>query len=515
MLRRRRILFWGVLLAVGGALGTTLGFGLYLRSGWYADSVAERLTRFFDLPTEVGSVVPLDLRSLELRDVVVWLPEKRGRVFGGRRIVWEPSRSEADESGYELKIRGGSFWIDSERWGARDYRRVLDSGLGHNFAEIGLRRVELSETDLNWVDRGLALSTRQATGSVIFDEPGVGQVSLLSNWLNDHRVDEPIHIFARFLSNGGVRIEQVTLDAPRVPLAALGLESLLGVQSLQGDFSGRATYREVNGSQRVELRGRVDGLRLEDLGGVIGAEGLVGSVGVWVDEGRITDGRLERLTFRGRIDDVLLAPIAAMFSLPDAGGRAKVFVHQGEMRDGKMSWLGLSGRVEGLSLETLAQFFGQGQITGSLRVEIPTLVIREGRIGSADLRFVAEPPEDEPGWISRELLSSLAQRVAGVTLPDILPERIEYARLGVRVVIEGETVRVLGTHGRRNTTILTLKVFGRDLGVLFQPARSYELQPILDRIRAEAERLNTEKLREWLRVYPGPASPSGSSLPDR
>ena len=130
MLRRRWLLLWLLLIGVGGTLSATLGYGLYLRSGWYARRVAGRLTAFFDLPTEVGSILPLDLYGRELRDVQVWLPEKRGRVFRGNRIIWQRVPGDDGDSGYELKIRGGAFRIDSDRWGAQDYRRVLDSGLG-------------------------------------------------------------------------------------------------------------------------------------------------------------------------------------------------------------------------------------------------------------------------------------------------------------------------------------------------------------------------------------------------
>jgi hypothetical protein len=508
MLRRRWILLWLVLIVVGGTLAATLAYGLYLRSGFYAAALSRGLSEFFGLPTEVGSVVPLDLHSRLLRDVTVWLPDKRQQVFYGHENIWQP-KSGGEPHGYELRVQGGEFVIDSDKWGPDDYRLVLESGLGHDFAALGLRQVELLDWDVTWRAGGFCLSTREANGTVILQEDGVGQASLVTRWLNDHHADGPIHIYARFRPQQGVLIEQVTLDVPRISLGALGLEEMLGTQPTQGDFLGKASYREEGGSESVELSGLLDGVQLEDLSGLLPGVNLRGRVSVQIDEGLIQDGRVERLRFRGRIDDVELAPLARIAGLPDAGGRATFLVHQGDILGESISSLSLSGRIDGISLESLGTLIGRGRITGSLRVEVPRLVMVNDHIDSAELCIIAEPPADGMGLISRELLSEITERLAGLSLPDFLPEDVEYAQLGARVIIDGDTFRVLGTHGPRNTTLLTVRILGKDLGVLFQPARTYDLQPVLDWLRQQAEQVQPEHMRRWWESH----VPTGLVLP--
>jgi hypothetical protein len=501
MLRRRWILLWLALVVVGGSLSATLGYGLYLRSDAYARATAEALSAFLGLPSEVGSVVPLDLHSRDLRDVVVWLPGKRGRVFHGRHNIWQPKRG-SDPPGYELRISGGSFLVDSQAWGAEDYRLVLESGLGHDFAALRLRQIEMLDLDLTWRARRFRLATRQANGTVILSEDGTGQASLLTRWLNDQPVSEPIHIYARFRPRDGVRIEQVTLDTPRIPLSALGLEEMLGTPEARGDFRGKISYREEGASQAVELSGFVDGLRLEDLAGVLPIRSLRGCVDVQIDDGLIRDGRLERLAFRGRIDDVDLGPLAAALKLPDVGGRATLFVHRGQINQDVVSWLGLSGSVEGVSLEALSEAVGLGGVTGSLRIEVSRLVIAHNRIESGEFLITAEPPNDGPGWISRGLLLNVIEQFAGLKLPEFMPERMEYTQLGARVVVDGETFRILGTHGARNTTILTVRILGREVGLLYQPARTFDLAPVLEWIRSQAKQIKPQELRNWWETSP-------------
>jgi hypothetical protein len=508
MLRRRWILLWLALIVVGGTLAATLTYGLYLRSDLHAAATSAALSKFFGLPAEVGSVVPLDLHSRLLRDVTIWLPDKREQVFYGQENVWQPKRG-SEPPGYELRVQGGEFVIDSDKWGADDYRLVLESGLGHDFAALRLRRVELLDWDVTWRAGGFRLSTREANGTVILQEDGVGQASLVTRWLNEHHAGAPIHIYARFQPQEGVQIEQVTLDVPRISLQALGLEKMLGTKPTQGDFLGKVAYREEGGSESVELSGLVDGVQLEDLSGLLPNVNLRGRVSVQIDEGLIRDGRLQRLRFRGRIDDVELAPLATIAGLPDAGGRATLFVHQGEILDESISWLSLSGRIDGISLESLSPLIGRGRITGSLRVEVPRLVLVNDHIDSAELRITAEPPAGGMGLISRELLSEITKRLAGLTLPEFLPPDVEYAELGARVVVEGDTFRVLGTHGPRNTTLMTVRILGKDVGVLFQPARNYDLQPILDWLRQQAEQVKPEQIRRWWESH----APTGLVLP--
>jgi hypothetical protein len=71
----------------------------------------------------------------------------------------------------------------------------------------------------------------------------------------------------------------------------------------------------------------------------------------------------------------------------------------------------------------------------------------------------------------------------------VLPERIEYTELGAKFLLEGGRLRVLGTHGENKNTILTVRVFGHELGVLRQPSRSFDVQPYLDQLTEALDKL--------------------------
>jgi hypothetical protein len=506
MLRRRWILLLLVTVLVGGTLGASLAYGFYRRSRFYAGAVAAALTEFFNLPTDVGGSVPLTLRGDRFFDVVVWLPGRRGVIFAGRQADWRPSE-EPEDGGHRLCLDGGQFVIDSTLWEQDDYRRVLESGLGHNFAELNLEKIDIRHLDFSWCHGDFGLQTRRASGAIFFDASGEGRAVLSSRWLGDYEAEEPINITARFHPRGALTIEQVVLEVPQIPLPALGLEQVLRSPVTSGDFSGEVRYSESGGAQRVAISGDLQDVRLEEVTGYLRRGPIGGRIRMHVDSGVIVDRRLTELAFRGRIDELDVSSITNQFGLPDVGGRARIVIHEGEIRDNDIQWLGLNGRVEGISLEALAPLLGRGVITGSLKADIRSLVVRQGRIESAEVLVKADLPEGQTGLISRELVQDIVARLTGLNLPDFLPEQLEYTKLGARLIIEGDSLRVLGAHGARNTTILTVKAFGREIGVLFQPSRDFDIGPLIDGLRRRAEETRIEDLQRWWDAYRGPALP--------
>ena len=79
-MRPRRLLLLAIVaVLMFGSLAVIGGYAWYLRSGGYCQRCAARLESRLSLPSDIGAVVPRARQRREFRDVVVWLPERRGR----------------------------------------------------------------------------------------------------------------------------------------------------------------------------------------------------------------------------------------------------------------------------------------------------------------------------------------------------------------------------------------------------------------------------------------------------
>ncbi len=487
---------------VAGSLAATIGYALYLRSDWYRTSVERELSAFFQLPSEVGSVVPLSTTSREFRNVAVWLPDRRARVFQCGRAIWREGRRDR-RSSYELEIHDGRFLIGTERWQPSDYRRVLRSGLAHDFAELNLDQVRVVNVDFACQRPDLQLAVRQATGVITFEQYGRGHATLNSHWLNQTYINNPIDVAARFSPSEDVTIDEVTLRLPAVPVVALGLGRLVGGEVTHGRFAGTVTYAEQAGQYIAELQGYAADVRLAELTARLPTGPLRGRASVFIDHARIVGGRLDELRFRGSLSELDLSSFGTFLRQPIAGGTAQLEVHQAHLRGRSIEQFSASGSVVGMDLETITRLIGQGTVTGTLVARIRSLEIAHDDLVSADVELHADPPEGSPGMIDTELLmvgieQAFAMRLRSV-LPDWLelPDQVQYAKLGARLVVANGKLRVLGTHGPEGRTILSIKLFGRELPLVPQPEQEYDLVPFLSGLRHRAKEYNVQELRRW------------------
>jgi hypothetical protein len=95
------------------------------------------------------------------------------------------------------------------------------------------------------------------------------------------------------------------------------------------------------------------------------------------------------------------------------------------------------------------------------------------------------------------LLDQAARELIGLDLSSVLPERVEYASLGAKLVIDGEVLRVRGTHGTDGRTILTVRALGRDLPIVKELDRTFPIGPLLAQIREKLATYDVEDVREW------------------
>jgi hypothetical protein len=140
-------------------------------------------------------------------------------------------------------------------------------------------------------------------------------------------------------------------------------------------------------------------------------------------------------------------------------------------------------------------------MTGDLRLKIDDLTIKDNRLASLDAEVIVADALEEPNWVEGALLQEVLSRAFNIPLPPFLPERVEYTRLGVRLDVRDEQLHVFGTHGPREKSMVTLRVFERDWPI-DEPENLIDLSGWFDELRARA----AAEIHRRLRALPEPFS---------
>jgi len=466
-----------------GSLGLTVGTAWYLRSNRYRESCAHRLSELLSFPAEIGRVVPRSRRTREFHAIRIWLPQRRAEIAFCQKAVL----TQVPDVGtrYALELRGGKCEISTRTWLGEDYRLALESGLRAGFSLEAPLRVAFSGIDLTFSHGEFQATLADAGGTVWFDQPNLGQATATCYRLNGYSSSEPVVLSMEFTqAASGIRLTQVELSVPELPVEAVRLASLVGRAIQSGSFTGRLSCQETQSGRQLTVSGEVFQLQLaECTTGLVEPpwEGLVPQAEL--TGLTLLDGRPIRLGFRGLLTDLRTDRVLATWGLGDVGGRLLLRVHAAEFSPAGVDRLVVSGRAEGIPVEALARWAGRGEMTGLARVVLNDLTITQNRITSLDAQIEIRPNADQRGWIDRELLSQAFQRTVGLALPSFLPERIEYRRLGFRVDLHDGMLYVLGTHGPRGKAILSISVAGQEMPVLFEPESALDVSAPLERFR--------------------------------
>ena len=78
-------------------------------------------------------------------------------------------------------------------------------------------------------------------------------------------------------------------------------------------------------------------------------------------------------------------------------------------------------------------------------------------------------------------------------------DKVEYSQLGVRLLVRDNHLRILGTHGDGDRTIMTLKVFGREFGVVKEQDGIIDLTPYVDQLLERLRRYDPSRMKEWIK----------------
>ena len=308
-----------------------------------------------------------------------------------------------------------------------------------------------------------------------------------------------------------MRIDRVDLVVPEMPVRVAGLHELAGVGVRSGRFDGRLVYEEHEGGARLVVSGRCMELKLpECTAGLTPVPWRGYCPEIELQELRVEDRRPVRVRFRGVLSEVALGDILALWGLEDVGGTLTLQVGAADFSTGGIQRFVASGGGVGISLKSLTEGLGWGTMSGCLNVTITDLTIEDNRLKSLDAALVVADALEQPNWVEGRLLREMISRALKIELPALLPERIEYTRLGLRLEVRDEVLYVFGTHGEREQTILTVRMFEREVPLVFEPRRSFDLRPWLDELRARAARQLEERLRSssgqsvpWLPGYRG------------
>ena len=503
MLTHRKLLLVFCTILVTGSLSVSVGYALYLRSSAYKRTIEQNVSGYLQLATTIDQVIPLTRTSRRFHGVRVLLPDNRTEVFRCAQAVWRQSTGDGG-TGNVLEIETGFIHLPAAH-NTGDYLALRQS-LTHDYRKLDLSAVHLKGIDVIWRQADVGLRVGAAAGVIRLTGDGTGHARLTTNRLNQHQCADPVHIEAVFDTDRALRVRKLVVRAPRIPLAALALDDMLGTAVTDGWFEGTVTADRMPQGERLRIRGSVGDARLEQFTGRLATGPLHGRMDVVVDDATIADRRLAHLSFSGTLAQVHLRDVAPLFGEPDLDGVVDIKVHQARYDDGHVAHLSAEAEARGVSLAALTRLLGYGVITGQLRVTVDSLVVVDDRIRWADLRVDAVAPPDGDATIDRRVILQAAKTLLHVDLgraAKLLPQKVKYARLGCRLVVDGDELRVMGTHGKDNRTLLTVRVLGRDIPLVKAPTRTYRIRDVVGDLRGVLGQYDLDTLLKWLQDQRG------------
>jgi len=484
------------LILAPGTILATLAYSLHLRSDAYREAFTTELSERLDMFVTIERIRPLALDSKAFNDVRVYLDESGPQVFSCARAKWGPkSRGEGAE--YLLELTDGWLLVGTADWTEREYRRILTGGLGHDFAGLGLTEVRLEDIDLRFILPLFEFRAAKTSGVVMFDSRGSGLASLNCSRLNRVDVAEPVNVAIRFTPGERLALHEVRLTVPTVPIAALGLDDLLQNHMSRGDFEGTISYQQGEEGETVEVTGSLRDAELSEFTAAVDGGPFHGRIDIDLQEAAFVGRRLHVLELHGKLSDLYVGELAPRLATSAAEGRMDLKLDRVRWQDGRLARLSASGKCDDLSLGSISALLGKGTITGIVALDIRSILIVDDELRFADVEIAVRPPVDGPGLIDRELIARAAQQWVGVDLTKALPGQIEYEQLGMRLIVDNGELKVLGTHGPDDRTILTINILGRSWGVIRQPQRTFTLPDLIALFRENAEDVNVDQVRSW------------------
>ena len=510
LLRRRRFTALAVVAFVGGSVTFSAGYAWYLRSDFYRNRLARRIGDRLGLSVEMSDVHRIGVRGVELIEPRVSLMDGP-QVLRCQSARWRFA-DDGVTSGFVLDLAGGWVSVGGSGWSKSRYGELLHRSLGQDFAELRVGQVRVRDVDLRFASPFGELTASATRGVVDVCGSGEAVATLNSAELNGVHVDTPVNISARFRPGAALAFSEVRLAVPQAPIAALGVAEAAADGQSQGSFDGTIRYHRDDRGDIVSLVGSVSDVNLAALTRIPGGP-YRGRVTLDVRDATVRNKALATLNASGAIQRVYVADLFPSLAVDAGSATVSLAVNDIRIHDGHVDYLQVSGTCEGLSLGTLSGLIGPRRVTGTVRIDITNLLVVDDRVTAADLVVDAVAPKGEPGTIDRAVLARGAAAWLGVDIGKWLPPSVEYVRLGARVLIDGDRLRIEGTHGPDHATILTVRVFGRPFAALAAPDRDFAVPDFRAMLLERAGAVDRDDLRGWWGVLR--AGPAGSgTAPD-
>ena len=495
MSRRRRITIAASTVAV--LLFAWLAYLIYPTTTYYRRHLEQQLSDQLNMTVTIERVRQKSkIRILE--NVTAVTKSKNVDIFHCERAEWSRIANRP-RTVRALKLVNGRILVGEDQWRRDDYKLVLESSLGHDFAQMGLTDIDLDNIDLQWRHPQFTFSAESTSGRIDFDEHNTGHAVLTAPNINGSPVPDPIRITAEFTPGQSVTFHHVTLDIARSPLAALALDPLVGGPVTSGAFRGSVIYRDGD-RQSVQIQGAIENAQLGELTRTLPNGPFEGRVDLAVDLAEVHNKKLDVLRFNGSIHDLHLGKVTAALNMPTIDGTIDLRVHNAVIEQHQLTYLSAAGHADHLPLDTLTQLLGKGTITGSLDITVNAFQIVDGDIASANVILRAVPPADAPGTIDRDILKHLSELALGFDATQVIPdaiESVEYTELGAELELAGDRLHIRGTHGPTENRILTINLLGASVPVVTAPDESYDIHDLLERIRQKLADTDRDKLKQW------------------
>lgn len=499
----RKLVLLAAILIVGGSIGGTSWYACRMHSVAYRQEAERDVTAFLAMPATIGDIRGRTFDSRDFVDVVVRLPNDGDVVFRCDSATWIEERRDQ----HFLSMRRGAILLGDAVWENQRYRSLLREGIGSDLKALELRGIYLDEFRIAFQKGSFELECSGASGDIDLSKPGLGTARLTAHQLNGTAVPDGVRIVTEFVPDDGIQVRDIRLTVPSIPLPALRLESFLATEVSHGSFDGSIHYRirAEDGMPEVEVGGRIDDAELAELTQTAPYGPYQGNVSLRVDEARFAERLITHFKGGGVIRSLSFASFAPLLQMPALDGNASFVFDEVHIALGLVHRIKLNGDVADVSLEQMLNRWAKGGATGTVGVRVNNFELMGETIRSADIEVIVAPPVDGDAYVERKLLLDVAEKALGFEWPSaiprqLLPDRVEYVAIGARLIVRDNQMRVLGTHGAGDRSIVTIRdpVFGREVAVVKQRDGSIDLGP---HVRQAFERMRSyrpEDVKGWI-----------------
>lgn len=495
MTRRKATIISVTVLATAAA--ALVGVSIYPETDLFRQQMEQVLSDRLNMNVSIERILH-DAKCRVLHNVLATARHRDVDIFRCERAEWTDLVDESKTT-RSLKIINGMMLVGEDEWQREDYKQVLESGLGHDFSEMGLTGIHIDNIDLEWRHPQFTFTADDTTGQIDFDDNNTANAVLTAPILNGSTVPDPIRITANFTPGQPVEFHHVTLDIAQLPLSSLGIDTFVESEVTTGQFRGSVVYRKTENTT-IQIHGNIENAQLHELTAALPHGPYHGKVDLTVDNIEIQNNELDKLHIAGSVDGLHLKHVTTALHLPNIDGTIDLKVHDAIVENKQLKHLNATGFAEKLSLDILTSILGKGKITGSLNVALNALEIVDGEVASAKIVLTAIPPDDAPGTIDRDVLKYLSEQALGVVVASVVPivvDSVEYTHLGAELELVGDRLYVRGSHGPERNRILSIKVLGAEIPAVTAPQEFYNVHELLEKFRQKIADTDREKIKHW------------------